>query len=373
MLHIDLPTRSDLERLLTGRDPGSVSIYLATTPLTVDIEASRIELKNLAARALELLGATAVPKRDILAIGDLLGDLDGDDEFWAHQAHSLALFATPGHLTTFRLPNRLGSVVVVSDRFHVKPLLRAVTFPQAAFVLALAQGSVRLVEVSPDMPAYEIRVEDLPTDVASAVRKASITDRSAAGRLQGSEGQKVRMAQYARAIDAAIRPILAGMDVPLILAAAEPLASIYGSANSYAHLVDGAIDGNPEATSDADLASAARAILDATYATDLAELHERFERRSSQGRTSTDVVVVARAATFGAVDTLFVDIDEVVPGQVDETSGQVTFADADATGDYGVVDEIARRAYLSGARILAVRRDDIPGRGSVAAILRFDV
>jgi hypothetical protein len=36
-----------------------------------------------------------------------------------------------------------------------------------------------------------------------------------------------------------------------------------------------------------------------------------------------------------------------------------------------VTDEIARRAWLSGARVLAVRNDDIPGRGAVAAILRY--
>ena len=36
-----------------------------------------------------------------------------------------------------------------------------------------------------------------------------------------------------------------------------------------------------------------------------------------------------------------------------------------------VVDEIARRVWLSGGRVLAVRRDDVPGRSSVAAILRY--
>jgi hypothetical protein len=39
----------------------------------------------------------------------------------------------------------------------------------------------------------------------------------------------------------------------------------------------------------------------------------------------------------------------------------------------GVVHEIARRAFLTGARVLAVRREDIPGNGSVAAILRFAI
>jgi hypothetical protein len=82
---------------------------------------------------------------------------------------------------------------------------------------------------------------------------------------------------------------------------------------------------------------------------------------------------VARAATFGAVDTLMVDIDAGVPGQVDDQTGAVRFART-ATGDvHDVTDEIARRAWLSGARVLAVRDQEIPGRGPVAAMLRYSV
>jgi len=36
-----------------------------------------------------------------------------------------------------------------------------------------------------------------------------------------------------------------------------------------------------------------------------------------------------------------------------------------------VVDEIARRGWLSSGKVLAVRREDIPGAGSIAAILRY--
>ncbi len=46
-LHTDIPTRSELGRLLARRDPACVSIYLPTTPLTQDAQADRIELKNL--------------------------------------------------------------------------------------------------------------------------------------------------------------------------------------------------------------------------------------------------------------------------------------------------------------------------------------
>jgi release factor family 11 len=369
-LHTDIPTRSAVERLLTTRDPGCVSIYLATSPVTQDARADRIELKNLAAEATRQLEATGADRRAVSEMREWLDELVEDDDFWAEQAHSLAVFASPGGLRTFRLPNRLTNLVEVADRFYVKPLLRAITFPQSGFVLALAAGSVRLVEVMRDGPPFTVDVPGLPTDVASAAGKASIADRSPSARLQGSEGQKIRLRQYARKVDHALRGVLTGLELPLILAATEPLESIYRSLNSYPHLAGTGIRGSPEGATDEELAAAARPVLDELYADELSAVRDRFELRFSQDRASTDVARVARAATHGAVDTLLVDIDEKVPGLVDEETGAVSFAVDDAAS-YGVVDEIARRVLLTGGRVLAVRGADVPGGGPVAAILRY--
>jgi hypothetical protein len=369
-LHTDIPTRSAVERLLTTRDPLCVSIYLPTSPVTRDAQADRIELKNLAAEATDQLETAGADRRAVADLREALDDLVDDDDFWTEQAHSLAVFAAPGGLRTFRLPNRLTSVVEVADRFYVKPLLRAITFPQAAFVLALAAGSARLVEVTREGPPFTVHVPGLPTDAASAAGKASIADRSPSARLQGSEGQKVRLRQFARKVDQALRGVLTGLELPLILAATEPLESIYRSLNSYPHLVEAGIRGSPEGATDEELAAAARTVLDEVYASELSAIRDRFELRFSQDRASTDVATVARAATYGAVDTLLVDIDEKVPGYVDEETGAVSFADDDAVS-YGVVDEIARRVLLSGGRVLAVRGPDVPGGGPIAAIMRY--
>jgi hypothetical protein len=253
----------------------------------------------------------------------------------------------------------------------VRPLLRTLTFPHVAFVLALAQGSVRVVEVTPDLDPAPIKVDDLPSDVAGAAGKSSIADRAPTRRLQGSEGQKVRMHQYARQVDQALRPLLNGLEVPLILAATDPINSIYRSVNTYPHLLAQGISGNPETVSDGELAARTRKILDDFYAAQVRDVRELYGRRSADGRALSDVAEVARAASFGAVETLLVDIDAAVPGSVDDQTGAITFARA-ASGDvHDVTDEIARRAWLSGARVLAVRRRDIPGRGALAAILRY--
>lgn len=370
ILPTDIPSRAQVELLLEHRAPAAASIYLPTDPASSG-EPERIEFGNLTAEAASRLRAAGEGVRTVRPIEDELGDLLDDEAFWRYQARSLAVFAAPDRMITFRLPNRLRSQVEVSDRFFVKPLLRAITFPHVAFVLALAQGSVRLIEVAADIAPVQIRIDDLPSDVASAVGKSSISDRAPVRRLQGSEGQKVRIRQYARQVDQALRPFLNGLEVPLILACAEPIDSIYRSVNTYPHLVARSISGNPEARSDAELAASARDVLDELYQGELREIHERYDRRATDGRAFADIAHVARAATYGAVDTLLVDIDATVPGVLDEHTGAVRFGDGADGQPYGVTDELARRAWSSGARVLAVRADDIPGGEPVAAILRY--
>lgn len=370
-LHTDIPSRRQIERLLQARGDRLVSIYLPTTPVTPEVDATRIAFKNLVSRAVAELDGIGAAERQ--TIEEELDDLHDDGDFWAEQAHSLAVFADPQGLRSFRLPNRLTEAVQVADRFYVKPLLRTVAFPQTAFVLAIAEGSVRLLEVTPDLPTFEVRVPDLPKDAADAVRKASTTDRSHSGRLVGSEGRKTLFRRYARAVDRALRGVLGGQDVPLILAASEPMEGIFRSVNSYPHLAERSLPGNPDDAADAELGDAAREVLDGLYAEQLRELAELFEQRSAAGRTAVEINDLGRAATFGAVETLFVDIDTKVAGTIDEESGAVSLDDGERAGEYGVVDELCRRVILAGGTVLAVRAADVPGGGSAAAILRYPV
>lgn len=372
MLYLDTPSSRDLSGLNEVRADVCVSIYLPTTPLTQDIDKARIKLSNLSREAVRQLEDAGTDKRRLAALQEHLDDLADDDGFWRYQAHSLAIFATPDSLRTYRLANKLGQLVEVSDRFHLKPLIRAITFPHAAYVLAISENAVRLVEISPDLPATTVDVPGLPRDAASAVGKSTINDRSPSGRIQGKEGQKTRLAQYIRQVDAALRPILAGSDVPVILAAAQPVESLFRSVSSISLLPD-TVAGSHDRTSDADLAAAARPVLDAHYQAQIADFRALFDTRKGQRRTTTDISDAARAATFGNIDRLLVDIEAVVDGFVDEETGAVTFDDSGDARNYGVIDEIAGRALRTGARVLGVRSDDIPDGKRLAAILRGQI
>ena len=371
MLYVDIPTRSEFSALVGVRADACVSIYLKTTPVTQETSASRIEFGNLICEAQSQLEDAGFDKRRLAALVEQLNDLIDDDEFWRLQANSLAVFATPEKLQTYRLANDLVSIVQVSDRLHLKPLFRAVTFPHSAFVLALSENAVRLVEMHADLPPVTVKVPGLPKDAASSVGKSTLNDRNFSGRIHGSEGQNVRFQQYLRQVDAALRPVLAGRGMPLILAATDQLASAFPQVNSYPHLLREIIADSPDRLTDAELAKQARPILDKAYEEELSGIRALFVKRASDRRTTTDISDAARAATFGGIDTLLVDIDSVVPGFVDEESGAVEFVEKDDAKAYGVVDEIAGRAFASGARVLGVRRPDLPGQKELAAILRY--
>jgi hypothetical protein len=121
------------------------------------------------------------------------------------------------------------------------------------------------------------------------------------------------------------------------------------------------------------LAGAARSVLDGRYAAQIEAATALFHERVGSHRAISDLQAVARAATFGAVDLLLVDIDEVMLGTVDETDGTVALATTPGAASYGVIDEIAGRAILAGGKVLAVRRADMPDGAAVAAILRYPV
>jgi Bacterial archaeo-eukaryotic release factor family 11 len=364
-MHLDVPTTQQITALFDHRHAASVSIYLPTGRSTLDAKSARTTLSNIRRNVeaqFEAAGVDVSPPASRSSYGDgswVLEELDSiieDDDFWTRQRDTLAIFISPGHEVTFRLPNQLAEATHVGERFFVKPLLRATTFPHAAYVLALSKGEARLLEIFNDGPPVEVAVPDMPRDawVPPANHFHMARDRA-----------------YVRLVDHAIRPILNGSDLPVIVAATEGINALFRTVNSSPRLVDRRVPGNPEELSDLELADAARTLLDEVYATQLADLELLVDERNSQGRAAFDLADIARFATIGAVDTVVLDVDIHVPGTVDEATGAVEFADEGSAETYGVTDEIARRVLRNGGRVVAVRASEVPMGGSAAAILRY--
>lgn len=390
MLHIDLPTVAEFRDLAQLRAQFCVSLYMPTSRLGERAEANRTLFKDLAKQALAQLRDAGADKRVIEAFEQRFdqfagGQHDPDQDkvrqrqrakpdetlsFWNHQGNGLAVLALPEALRTFRLAEAPKPLAEVADRLHLTPLLRAMTSRHDAFVLALAKESVRLIHVFANLPPSRVWVPGLPKNAEEATQRPSFHVRAPRGHLQNLEGEKVLLHQYVEKVDQAVRDTLRGHTAPLILAATEPLASMFRAICDYPELYEDIIEGNPDRSTDPALEHQAIPILNRSTTREIRELIGRYDELKPQ-RGTTDVSYAAHAATAGAIEQLLVDFDAVVPGLVSDIDGSVTYAASDNAEVYSVVDEVARRALCTGARVLAASREQLPERAPLTAILRY--
>jgi hypothetical protein len=392
MLHIDIPTLAEFKALAQIKGKTCVSLYLPTSPLGTNAKFNRTAFKDLAKEALSQLKEAGVDKNKIIAFEEQFDHLAGDgydvqdedkirkrqrakpdpiESFWHYQANGLAVLSSPDIMRMFRLPNPPKPLAQVADRFYLTPLIRVMTTPHDIFVLALAEESVRLIHAFANFPPERLQVPGLPRNAEEATRRPSFHVRAPRRRLQNLEGEKVLLHQYVRKVEQAVHSALAGQDKPLVLAAEEPLASMFRSVNTYPKLADEMIEGNPDLVTDAELEDKAIPILDRLYSRELEAVIALYDQLKPR-RATTDVSYAAHAATAGAVDQLLVDLDAVVPGLVSDLDGSVTYSASDDAETYSVVDEVARRALYSGARVLGARKEELPDRAPLTAILRYE-
>jgi hypothetical protein len=178
MLHIDIPTLEEFKGLAQVRSEVCISLYLPTSSLAENIRANRIAFKDLAREALSQLKEAGADRNKITVFAERFDHLAGADHdvqdedkirklqrakpdpieaFWHYQANGLAVLATPDMMRTFRLPDQPKPLAEVADRFHLTPLVRAMTSPHDIFVLALAEESVRLIHIFVNFPPVRLR------------------------------------------------------------------------------------------------------------------------------------------------------------------------------------------------------------------------
>lgn len=370
-MRLTLPTDDDLTELTKHRDGASVSIYLPSTPITREVDAVQIALKNAAADALTQLRGIGIHKKQVDEIAETLDAFQSNREFWQYQANALAIFVAPGVVRSFRLANSLQPLVAVGDRFDIGRLLRSVTFTNGGYVLSIADGRERLLELSTDAPPIELSLEP-SDDIEGVLDGTKYQGRFDQHRADGTTGDRVERERYCRLIQEAVLEHIADSTLPLIIATSRDLEPAYRAINSYKGLLERGIDGNPEAFSVEDLNKRARAILDEHYENKLVEWRETFGTRRVNGLATGQLNEVARAATASAISELMFDMDSTLEGRIDDAGVVHEVSEADAE-NYGIVDEIAARVLRSGGTVKAVRAADLPDDTPVAAMLRFSM
>jgi len=353
-----------------------VSLYLPTHAAGRDVAQDPIRFRGLIKLAAE---ETEDP-----ATLDAVRELADDAEFWAHGSAGLGVLADEEGATAIRLSAEVGELAVVSDRFHLKPLLVALTNATRFEVLALSQHAVRLVGASESV-ATELDVPDLPSGMPEALqwddRERQLQSHSA-GRTVGGQvtagfhGQGGRGAsgvadiqRFLQMVDRAVAGHRRDSTLPLVLAGVDELVAAYRRVTRCQHVVDGHIPGNPEQLRADDLADRARPLVQP-----LASDKEQRARESYLAGTAATVDTVEQAviaAAAGQVASIFVPADEDCWGRYRPGHSLLVEHDVREPGDHDLADVAATETLRHGGDVFVVPLDGVPGGGTAAATLRY--
>lgn len=379
---MDLLTQEVLKTLTEAEGEWCVSIFMPTVRAGAEVQQNPIRLKNLLRTAEEQLKGVKLRAPDIVALLAPAQALLNDADLWRNVADGLAIFTGPDHFSMYRLPVNFEELVVVRQRFHIKPMLSLLSGDGLFYVLALSQDQIRLLECSRDS-IDTIDLAGVPESLASALQydqpqKMLRTASSSGGAVFGGGGAddvraKQDILRYFQMVDKGLREFIADKHIPLLLAGVDYLLPLYRDANTYPHLLDAGLLGNPETLSAKELHKRAWEVLKPVFAQEQAEqeaLYHEYAGRNDE-RASNSVVTAVRAAVEGRVAALFVAKDVQTWGVYRSHSHKVHAHPSHQPGDQDLLDVAAVQTFLGGGTVYVVDRDAVPGGDMLAAVFRY--
>lgn len=382
---MDLLHAVDVAALLDAGPGPCVSLFVPTRRVETRTASGPAHLKNLFREAEGRLlesGLRAPAAREFLEPARRLSETG---LFWQYQSDGLAIFLRPGWFRSWRLPLELDPLVVVGDRFHMRPLLPLLTGDGHFFVLALSQNEVSLLEGTRQR-VDQVDLPEVPQGLREALKhddpekqlQPHVAGRGGGaapavfhGHGPGGEEHKDRVLQYFRQIDHGLAAVLGGERAPLVLTGVESLLPIYRKANTYPYLVDGGITGNPDHLPPEELHAQAWRLVEPIFRQAQEAAVARFRRLAGTGRTTSDLGEVLRAAHEQRVDTLFVAAGHRQLGTYDPETGAVETGEGPRPDAEDVLDLAAVLTLRAGGVVYSQRPEGIPDSAVAAALLRY--
>lgn len=378
-------SRDELRNLVDRPGEIGVSIYMPTHR-TVDVQQDPIRLKNLLREGEKQLAANGLRAKDARQLLEPAEKLLTDDFFWRHQSEGLAIFSSPAIFRSFRLPYNFQELVVISERFHIKPLLSLLSGDGLFYVLAVSQNSVRLLQCS----RYSVRTvtpEAVPGSIAEALKYDSPErqiqfhtgtgkgpgKRSAVfhGQGVGSDDVKDNILRYFQQIDHGLHELLREEQAPLVIAGVDYLHPIYRQANSYPYLLQDGIQGNVDEMSAEELQQQAWSVVRPYFEREQLEALKRYREINGTGLAAGDIEQVVLAAYDGRIATLFAALGIQQWGTFDAERRKVHLYKGAEPGTQDLLDLAVAHTLTHRGTVYVMEPENVPSSNPVAAVFRY--
>lgn len=374
-------------------DEWHVSIYLPTHRAGDEILENRLRFRNLLDRAEEQLTEGGMRRPGLKQLLSPARPLVDDELFWQRQSDGLAAFLAAGLARKYRLPLDFEELVVVSDRFHIKPLLSVLSNNGRFYVLAMSQHETRLLQGTrhrigeidledraqvPETAVEILKWEDPEMRLQHHTASESTLHQGVATVFHGhgvasQDDPKEKLLRYFHRLDEGVSDLLADDDAPLVPVADDFVLARYREANTYPNLTEEGLQSEPQEMTAQELHQRTWAIVRPRFAQAQEQAREVYEhlKESDNERVSNEIEEIVRAAVFERVEGLFTAVDEQQWGVFDAETGEVKLHEDQQSRDRDLLDLAAVHTMLNGGWLFVLDREHVPNGAPMAAIFRY--
>ncbi len=149
------------------------------------------------------------------------------------------------------------------------------------------------------------------------------------------------------------------------------LFPIYREANSYPHLLEQGITGNPESLKAEELHGQAWGIVEPQFLKAQEEAMAKYKQLAGSARASKDLKKIVPAACEGRIDILWVTVGVQQWGFFDPDKCTIHIHAEPEFGDEDLLDFAAVHTILNGVTVYAMKPEEMPDEAPLAAVFRY--
>lgn len=380
---MSLISKEDFTSLSLFNSDVCVSVFIPTQRAGKDVLEGKNQrhLKSQWKEVKTKLEKTGHSKDKIEKIGVHFQKLIDDNNFWRHQSDGLAVFAAENAFEYYTLPVNFEAYHYIGKEFYLKPLVPMFSGKGKFFILEIQPKKVSFYEAT-NYSITQIDIEDLaPEKLQDRVgydfeekhlnHKGSINTQH--GYAPATRERKDEFLRFFRAVDQGIDKIIHHETVPLVVSCEDYLFPIYQEANTYDHLYDKCVPGNPNDN---------QHILE-LHAKAVEQLQPHFDKQKEEKMkefneqppemTSTKITDIIPSIYEGKVDTLFLENREDIFGTFNEEKMSVEVQNGQTGDNTSLMNLAAKKVIEQGGSVFLIESAFMPEKESkMNALLRFN-
>jgi hypothetical protein len=147
--------------------------------------------------------------------------------------------------------------------------------------------------------------------------------------------------------------------------------ALFRSVAKNPHLLDTMIDGSFETIVATHLLSDLKVITDARFSKHIKRIMSQYQAQHHLSLSSDDVNIIAKALMDGRVSTLMLEMDHVIPGQLNLQKQTVTPWRLAEPHTDDVLDDMLQLALTKGTNVYMIEKSMMPTTQGIAANFRY--